>query len=111
MTLRELDAYARLPLAVSGAEGCELILEDGRRVLDLYGGHCVNTLGAGDEALGRVLGWQWKRLSFVTNLIDGVPSMDVGLAWRRGADLSPVATAFQDYLRLALTGSAPSYLA
>ena len=73
MSFRELDAYARLPLPVTGAEGCELILEDGRRVLDLYGGHCVNTLGAGDEALGRVLGWQWKRLSFVTNLLDHAP--------------------------------------
>ena len=39
----------------SRAEGCELVLRDGRRVLDLYGGHCVNTLGAGDPALGAVI--------------------------------------------------------
>ena len=58
MTLREIDAYARLPLPVASAEGCELVLEDGRRVLDLYGGHCVNTLGAGDVGLGRVIAEQ-----------------------------------------------------
>ena len=71
--LRELDAYRRLPIEVVSAEGCELVLADGRRVLDLYGGHCVNTLGAGDATLGRILSEQWTRLSFVTNLIDHAP--------------------------------------
>jgi acetylornithine aminotransferase/acetylornithine/N-succinyldiaminopimelate aminotransferase len=71
--LRELDAYRRLPLPVVSAEGCELVLSNGRRVLDLYGGHCVNTLGAGDPALGELLFEQWRGLSFVTNLIDHAP--------------------------------------
>ncbi len=71
--LREIDAYARLPLPIASAEGNELVLNDGRRVLDLYGGHCVNTLGAGDPALGRVIQEQWKRLSFATNLLDHEP--------------------------------------
>lgn len=73
MHLREVDAYARLPLQVVGAEGNELILEGGRRLLDLYGGHCVNTLGAGDAGLGKVIQEQWKRLSFATNLVDHEP--------------------------------------
>lgn len=73
MKLLEYNAYKRLPLPVIGAEGCELLLEDGRRVLDLYGGHCVNTLGAGDRGLGEVIAWQWKRLSFATNLLDHAP--------------------------------------
>lgn len=73
MKLREYPAYPRLSLPVVGAEGCELLLADGRRVLDLYGGHCVNTLGAGDPALGAVLAEQWKRLSFATNLLDHAP--------------------------------------
>lgn len=73
MKLLEYNAYKRLPLPVIGAEGCELVLEDGRRVLDLYGGHCVNTLGAGDRGLGEVIAWQWKRLSFATNLLDHAP--------------------------------------
>ena len=67
---RELDSYARLPQGAARAEGCELILEDGRRVLDLYGGHCVNTLGGGDPGLARVLDEQWRGLSFVTNVMD-----------------------------------------
>lgn len=71
--LAEFPAYKRLPLDVVGGEGCELILRDGRRVLDLYGGHCVNTLGAGDPALGAVLQRQWRELSFATNLLDHAP--------------------------------------
>ena len=55
MVCTELPSYARLDLDVVAASGDELILRDGRRVLDLYGGHCVNTLGAGErrrECLG-----------------------------------------------------------
>lgn len=67
--LREIPAYSRLPLPVVAAEGCELILRGGRRVLDLYGAHCVNTLGYGDTALGLALVAQWHELSFVTNAL------------------------------------------
>lgn len=70
MSLRELDAYARLPLDVVASEGDELILRDGRRLLDFYGGHCVNSLGAGAPALGAALSAQWSQLSFATNLLD-----------------------------------------
>jgi acetylornithine/succinyldiaminopimelate/putrescine aminotransferase len=79
MSLREWAAYTRLPVRVTGAEGCELVLaagpgeKSGRRVLDLYGGHCVNTLGAGDPALGQRLAEQWRSVSFVTNLLDHAP--------------------------------------
>ena len=51
--LEELPSYSRLSEAVVAAEGCELHLADGRRLLDLYGGHCVNTLGAG-ECFGEI---------------------------------------------------------
>jgi acetylornithine/N-succinyldiaminopimelate aminotransferase len=71
--LRELETYRRLPVDFVSAEGCELVLADGKRVLDLYGGHCVNTLGAGDTALGDELSAQWQSLSFATNLIDHAP--------------------------------------
>jgi acetylornithine/succinyldiaminopimelate/putrescine aminotransferase len=73
MKLREIEVYPRLPVPVESASGCELVLADGRRVLDLYGGHCVNTLGAGDAGLGRVLAEQWRTLSFATNLVDHRP--------------------------------------
>jgi len=73
MILDELDVYPRLPIHVVAAAGCELALADGRRVLDLYGGHCVNTLGAGDAGLGRAIAAQWATLSFATNLLDHEP--------------------------------------
>ncbi len=72
-SLAEFPAYKRLPLDVAGAQGCEILLRDGSRLLDLYGGHCVNTLGAGDPALGAVIARQWERLSFATNLLDHEP--------------------------------------
>lgn len=89
MKLLEFNAYKRLPLPVIGAEGCELLLEDGRRVLDLYGGHCVNTLGAGDRGLGEVLAWQWKRLSFATNLLDHAPRTAFLEAFERNLPPTP----------------------
>jgi DNA-binding transcriptional LysR family regulator len=46
----------------------------------------------------------------VKSLIDGVPTMDVGLAWRRGSNLTPPAAALRDHLHLSLAGSVPSYL-
>jgi acetylornithine/succinyldiaminopimelate/putrescine aminotransferase len=71
--LAEWNAYKRVPLPVASAHGDELWLSDGRRVLDLYGGHCVNTLGAGDAGLGGVIARQWQRWSFATNLLDHAP--------------------------------------
>jgi DNA-binding transcriptional LysR family regulator len=41
-------------------------------------------------------------------LAEDVPSMDVGLAWRRDAALSPATTAFKDFMSLALAGGAPA---
>ena len=38
---------------------------------------------------------------------DVVPSMDVGLAWRRDAELSPPARAFHEFLSLTFNGGGP----
>ena len=67
---KELDAYFRLPGTVATARGDEVVLEDGRQLLDLYGGHCVNTLGAGDTGVSSAVARQWAELSFTTNLFD-----------------------------------------
>lgn len=81
--LLELDMYARLPLDVRRTEGCELVLADGRRVLDLYGGHCVNTLGGGAPEVALAIVEQWERMSFVTNLLDHGPRADFLAAFGR----------------------------
>ncbi len=67
--LEEYPAYSRLALEPVAADGASLIDADGSELLDLYGGHCVNSLGAGDPELGAALGEQWQRLSFATNLL------------------------------------------
>lgn len=72
-TCREVESYARLALDVVATDGCELLLRDGRRVLDLYGGHCVNTLGGSSTVVERAILAQWERVSFVTNLLDHAP--------------------------------------
>jgi DNA-binding transcriptional LysR family regulator len=41
-------------------------------------------------------------------LSDDIPSMDVGLAWRRDAPLGPAAQAFHDFLSLAYNGGGHS---
>lgn len=70
-TLRELAAYRRLGSFVpTSAQGSFIHLSTGERVLDLYGGHCVNTLGAGDAGLGAAIDAAWKTCSFQTNLLD-----------------------------------------
>ena len=40
------------------------------------------------------------------NLATPVPTMDVGLAWRKGRKLGSAARAFADFLSLAVSGGA-----
>jgi acetylornithine/succinyldiaminopimelate/putrescine aminotransferase len=114
MKLEEIDVYPRLAVPVQSARGCELVLADGRSVLDLYGGHCVNTLGAGDRGLERVIAKQWRKLSFATNLLDHearaeflrafeptLPALPTGETWRVFCSNSG-AEANENALKLAL---------
>lgn len=49
--------------------------------------------------------WSLEGQRIETRLLaDDIPSMDVGLAWRRDAVLSPAAQAFHDFLSLAYNG-------
>ena len=68
MSCKELEVYFRLPAPVASGHGDEITLEDGRTLLDLYGGHCVNTLGAGDTSVLESVSGQWNTLSFATNM-------------------------------------------
>ena len=61
--------FARYPLDVVSGEGVWLNLRDGRRVLDLYGGHAVAALGYGHPGYARALAEQAQSLNFQSNAV------------------------------------------
>ena len=65
--------FAQLPLDVVGGHGVYLHTRDGRKVLDLYGGHAVAALGYGHPRWIEALTRQAQQLCFQTNAI----AMDV----------------------------------
>lgn len=64
-----LPVYAQLDLHPVGGEGAWLVMADGRRVLDMYGGHAVAALGYGHPRFVAALHDQARRLSFQSNLL------------------------------------------
>ena len=64
-----LPVYAQLDLHPVGGEGAWLVLADGRRILDMYGGHAVAALGYGHPRLVAALQDQVQRLTFQSNLL------------------------------------------
>jgi acetylornithine/succinyldiaminopimelate/putrescine aminotransferase len=61
--------FAQYPLDVVSAEGVWLMTRDGRRILDLYGGHAVAALGYGHTGWSRALAGQAQRLQFQSNAV------------------------------------------
>ena len=61
--------YAQFPLDVTGASGVHLVTRDGRRVLDLYGGHAVAALGYGHPRWLAALADQAHVLAFQSNAV------------------------------------------
>jgi acetylornithine/N-succinyldiaminopimelate aminotransferase len=61
--------YAQWALDVVGAEGVYLHTRDGRRVLDLYGGHAVAALGYSHPRLLAALEQQARTLIFQSNAV------------------------------------------
>jgi acetylornithine/N-succinyldiaminopimelate aminotransferase len=61
--------FAQYPLPIACGEGVWLKTTDGRRILDLYGGHAVAALGYGHPAWTRALTDQARSLSFQTNAV------------------------------------------
>ncbi len=61
--------YAQFPLEVVDAQGVFLNTPDGRRVLDLYGGHAVAALGYGHPRWLAALTNQAKALAFQSNAV------------------------------------------
>jgi acetylornithine/succinyldiaminopimelate/putrescine aminotransferase len=71
--MRELEAtipvYGQLPFVPARAAGCHIITDDGRRILDLYGGHAVAALGYGHPQLVEAIQQQCKELIFQSNAV------------------------------------------
>lgn len=61
--------YAQFPIDVVGASGVHLVTRDGRRVLDLYGGHAVAALGYGHPRWLAALAEQAHALAFQSNAV------------------------------------------
>jgi acetylornithine/N-succinyldiaminopimelate aminotransferase len=61
--------YAQWPLAVTHGEGVYLHTTDGRKVLDLYGGHAVAALGYSHPRLLSALETQARSLLFQSNAV------------------------------------------
>ena len=61
--------FAQYPLDVVRGEGVWLYGRDGRRVLDLYGGHAVAALGYGHPAWTRALTEQARAVNFQSNAV------------------------------------------
>jgi len=67
--LTTLPVYGQLPFVPVRATGCDIITNDGRRILDLYGGHAVAALGYGHPRLVEAVSEQSKRLLFQSNAV------------------------------------------
>jgi len=61
--------FAQYPIEVVSAEGVWLHTRDGRRILDLYGGHAVAALGYGHAGWTHALESQARTLSFQSNAV------------------------------------------
>jgi acetylornithine/succinyldiaminopimelate/putrescine aminotransferase len=66
---RLAPVFAQFPLAVSGANGVYLHTPDGRKVLDLYGGHAVAALGYNHPRWVKALTQQAQQLCFQSNAV------------------------------------------
>ena len=67
--LTTLPVYGQLPFVPEKAAGCDIITSDGRRILDLYGGHAVAALGYGHPRLVNAISGQSKALLFQSNAV------------------------------------------
>src|ERR1700755_3115417 len=61
--------FAQYPLEVAHAQGVYLHTPDGRKVLDLYGGHAVAALGYNHPRWVEALTKQARNLSFQSNAV------------------------------------------
>lgn len=64
-----VPVYGQLPFVPERASGCDIFTRDGRRILDLYGGHAVAALGYGHPRLVEAIQKQSSKLLFQSNAV------------------------------------------
>lgn len=64
-----IPVYGQLPFVPERASGCDIFTKDGRRILDLYGGHAVAALGYGHPRLVKAITEQGNKLLFQSNAV------------------------------------------
>ena len=64
-----IPVYGQLPFVPERASGCDIFTRDGRRILDLYGGHAVAALGYGHPQLIKAITEQSSKLLFQSNAV------------------------------------------
>lgn len=64
-----IPVYGQLPFVPESASGCEILTQDGRRILDMYGGHAVAALGYAHAGLVKAISEQSKKLLFQSNAV------------------------------------------
>lgn len=64
-----IPVYGQLPFVPERASGCDIFTSDGRRILDLYGGHAVAALGYGHPQLVEAIQEQSRKLLFQSNAV------------------------------------------
>ena len=64
-----IPVYGQLPFVPERASGCDIFTKDGRRILDLYGGHAVAALGYGHPGLVHAIEEQSSKLLFQSNMV------------------------------------------
>lgn len=64
-----IPVYGQMSFVPERASGCDIVTADGRRILDLYGGHAVAALGYGHPGLTAAIAEQSQRLLFQSNAV------------------------------------------
>jgi acetylornithine/succinyldiaminopimelate/putrescine aminotransferase len=64
-----IPVYGQLPFVPDHTSGCEIVANDGKRILDLYGGHAVAALGYGHPRLLAAIREQSETMLFQSNAV------------------------------------------
>ena len=67
--LYQLNTYNKLPISIERGEGVWVYDSNGRKYLDLYGGHAVALTGHCHPAIVKAVGEQVKKLIFYSNVV------------------------------------------